>query len=73
MKEKIVKYFNLGFLPALMIFALIAILVGSWDRALYFIALYAVCFIGDRLLDIKKSLDMIWYRMYKRNQKDGLE
>ncbi|MEO1768298.1 hypothetical protein JZO67_000209 [Enterococcus sp. 665A] len=72
-KRKVSKCFNVFFVPSLLIFALIEILLGSWERALHFIVLYTVCFLGDRLLDIKKSLDTIWYLLYKRNKKDGID
>lgn len=73
MKKKIQEFLAAAYPIFLLVMATIYVFVEDWNRSLLFILLYAVCLIGDRLRDIHKSISVLWYRIYLRNKKDGIE
>ncbi|MGX2946351.1 hypothetical protein [Enterococcus alishanensis] len=73
MKEKIYGYFKFGYPLFLLLMSMIATFLDNWIKAVLFIVLYAICIIDDRLTDIHMSIRTLWYRIYLRNKKDGIE
>lgn len=73
MKKKIFDFLAAAYPIFLLVTATVFVFIEDWNRSLLFVMLYAVCFIGDRLQDIHKSISVLWYRMYLRNKKDGIE
>lgn len=73
MKNKILEFLAAAYPIFLSAMATIFVFTEDWNRSLLFILLYAVCLIGDRLRDIRISISALWYRIYLRNKKDGIE
>ncbi|MGM0166951.1 hypothetical protein IGI39_001931 [Enterococcus sp. AZ135] len=73
MKKKIQEFLVVAYPIFLLGMATVFVFIEDWNRSLLFIMLYAVCLIGDRLRDIIKGIDILWYRIYLRNKKDGIE
>ncbi len=73
MKKKIFDFLATAYPIFLLVMAAIFVFIEDWNRSLLFVLLYAVCLIGDRLRDIHKSISVLWYRIYLRNKKDGIE
>lgn len=77
MKEKLKgeakKMIEKWLVSVLFILIVICIFTDDYHRANYFILLYLGILISDRLRDLTESVDIVWNRLYKRNQKDGIE
>ncbi|WP_413539017.1 hypothetical protein [Enterococcus malodoratus] len=73
MKKKIQEFLAAAYPIFLLVMATIYVFVEDWNRSLLFILLYAVCLIGDCLRDIRISISILWYQIYLRNKKDGIE
>lgn len=71
--NKLVKVVNQFFAPTLIVAVIACVLLGRYQQANYFLLLFVGFSISDRLSDLKKSIDLVWYRLYKRNHKDGIE
>ncbi|MDT2525979.1 hypothetical protein [Enterococcus raffinosus] len=73
MKKKILEFLAAAYPIFLLVMATVFVFMDDWNRSLLFIMLYAVCLIDDRLRDIHRGIGILWYRMYLRNKKDGIE
>ncbi|MFQ8677372.1 MAG: hypothetical protein ACLSE5_20585 [Enterococcus avium] len=73
MIKKVQEFLAAAYPIFLLVMATICLFIERWDKSILFILLYAVCLIGDRLRDIHKSISVLWYRIYLRNKKDGIE
>ncbi len=67
---KIMNIFKAVFLPLVLFLAMVSIFFDEWQKTIYFLIIYAVCLLGDRLKDIKNSLDFVWYVIYKGSKSD---
>ena len=73
MKNKILEFLAAAYPIFLSAMATIFVFTEDWNRSILFVVLYVVCLIGDRLRDIHKSISILWYQIYLRNKKDGIE
>lgn len=62
---KLLKIFKASFLPLVMLSAMISLVADEWEKTIYFLVIYTVCLIGDRLKDVKDNIDRVYFILYK--------
>lgn len=71
--NKLVKIVNQYFAPTMIVTVIVYVVLGEYHKANYFLLLFLGFSISEGLSDLKKSVDLVWYRLYMRNHKDGIE
>lgn len=71
--NKLVKVVNQYFAPTMVVSVIICMVLERYHQANYFLLLFLTFSISEGLSDLKKSVDLVWYRLYKRNHEDGIE
>lgn len=73
MRKKIQEFLIFAYPIFIWMSAMIFTFIGDFNRSIFFILLYVICIIDERLKNIHKAISVLWYRIYLRNKKDGIE
>ena len=62
-----------AWMTSLLGLSFILAIAGDMERALTFLAIYAICEGREQIKDLNVGMSFISYRMYLRNKHDGIE
>lgn len=61
MKKKIIELVWILLLVSMLSATTVYVCLGDFTRASYFLIVYTVCVFSDRLREINKTLNYVWY------------
>ena len=61
MKKKMIDLIGVLFLVTMLSATAVYVCLGDFTRASYFLIVYTVCVFSDRLREINKTLNYVWY------------
>ncbi|MBL1228749.1 hypothetical protein IW492_05820 [Enterococcus sp. BWB1-3] len=62
---KLLRIFKASFLPLVMLATMISLVADEWEKTIFFLVIYTVSLTGDRLKDMKDSIDRVYFILYK--------